>query len=83
MSYLFKDLKGGSIIAGPGPAATREDLFDRSSLARGPGRPDLTQPIDDRWLIVRVKMENGKWVETPDESERDRIWRLITESSTT
>jgi hypothetical protein len=82
VSYLFKDLKGNVIINGSGPAATREELFDRSSLATTP-RPDLTKPLGDRWLIVRVRLENGKWVETPDESEPDRIWRLICESSTT
>jgi hypothetical protein len=75
MSFLWKDLRDGRLVH-KDPAPTREELFDRSSL-RERKNLDLTKPIDDRWLIVKVRMEGGKWVEEAEESEPDRIWRLL------
>jgi hypothetical protein len=81
MSYLWKDLKDGR-LAHHDPKPTREELFAGSSL-HGRPNPDLTQPFDGRWLIVKVRMEGGKWVEEVEESEADRIWRLVVGASST
>ena len=82
MSFLWKDLRDGRLVH-KDPAPTREELFERSSLRGLDPVPDLTKPISDRWLIVKVRMEGGKWVEEAEETEPDRIWRHIVLSSTT
>ena len=73
--WAWKRKSDGALCLPPSRRSTLDELFRHSSFGL---------PIREvgTYVPIRVKFDGAKWIEDV-EDEKDRLWRLVVESSST